>query len=119
MCYKLALMNGGTGPAKKMRSSARFPLKLAVVFKTHGIRNVDTETTDISAGGVMFYANADVIVGSSIEFDIVIPAAAFGAEAEVRVECAGRVVRCSYEGDRRAIAAVIDEYRFERGKRLI
>jgi hypothetical protein len=26
----------------------------------------------------------------------------------------GRVVRCSAEGQRRAVAAVIDEYRFER-----
>ncbi len=53
-------------------------------------------------------------VGSNIEFRISMPAAVLGASTDVLVTGLGRVVRCSVEGERRAVAAVIDEYRFER-----
>ena len=53
-------------------------------------------------------------VGSRIEFNISLPAAVLGTPNDVNVQCVGRVVRCSDEGSRRAVAAVIDEYRFER-----
>jgi hypothetical protein len=32
------------------------------------------------------------------------------------VKCTGRVVRCSKQGDRTAVAAVIDEYHFDRAQ---
>jgi len=53
-------------------------------------------------------------VGSRIEFNISLPASVLGTPNDVNVQCVGRVVRCSEEGPRRAVAAVIDEYRFER-----
>ena len=58
--------------------------------------------------------DSDVEVGARIEFTIAFAAAALGAPRDIRVNCVGRVVRCSKEGQQHAIAAVIDEYRFER-----
>jgi len=99
----------------ELRSSVRFPLTLAVDLKGEKTRDANAETKDISAGGVMLYVHADMAVGSKIDFDIAMPAAVLGTAADVKVKCAGRVVRCSQEGDRKAVAAVIDEYQFDRG----
>jgi hypothetical protein len=97
-----------------MRSSVRFPLKLPVDVQTKSTLEPG-ETRDISAGGVLFYVDADMAVGSTIEFCISMPAQVLGTAADVKVKCLGRVVRCGLEGDKRAVAAVIDEYHFERG----
>jgi hypothetical protein len=72
------------------------------------------ETQDISAGGVLFHLESEMKVGLPIEFRISMPAAVLGASTDVLVTGQGRVVRCNVEGVSRAIAAVIDEYRFER-----
>jgi hypothetical protein len=53
-------------------------------------------------------------VGSTITFKIAMPASVLGTPADVLVNCVGRVVRCADEDGRKAVAAVIDEYRFER-----
>jgi hypothetical protein len=53
-------------------------------------------------------------VGSTIEFTIAMPAEILGLGKDVLVNCVGRVVRCIPEGDGRAVAAVIDDYKFER-----
>ena len=98
---------------EELRSSVRFPLTLPVAVKAED-KEHRAETKDISAGGVLFYVQADMLPGSQIEFNIAMPAAVLGTAADVLVKCVGRVVRCSQEGDRRAVAAVIDEYHFER-----
>jgi hypothetical protein len=72
------------------------------------------ETKDMSAGGVLFNIDMDMTVGSNIEFTISIPAGVIGAPADVMVSGEGRVVRCAPEDGRKSVAAVIDEYRFER-----
>jgi hypothetical protein len=91
----------------------RFPLKLPIAVKA-GEEQHQVETYNISAGGVLFHLDAEMEVGSSIEFRISMPAEVLGAPADVLVSGSGRVVRCTPEGQRRAVAAVIDEYRFER-----
>ena len=91
----------------------RFPLRLPIAITTSGEEH-QAETQDISAGGVLFHLESEMTVGSAIEFRISMPAAVLGASADVLVTGLGRVVRCNVEGERRAIAAVIDEYRFER-----
>jgi len=53
-------------------------------------------------------------VGSNIEFTISIPADVIGAPADVMVSGEGRVVRCAPDDGHKSVAAVIDEYRFER-----
>ncbi len=100
--------------SEDLRSATRFPIKLPVEVRAEEAAKLQAETKDISAGGVLFYMDTAMAVGSRIEFNISLPAAVLGTPNDVNVLCVGRVVRCSDEGDRRAVAAVIDEYRFER-----
>lgn len=97
----------------ELRTSVRFPLRLPIAITTSGEEH-QAETQDISAGGVLFHLESEMKVGSPIKFRISMPAAVLGASTDVLVTGLGRVVRCNVEGKRRAIAAVIDEYRFER-----
>lgn len=98
----------------ELRSAMRFPIKLPVEVRAEEAARLQAETKDISAGGVLFYMDTEMAVGSRIEFNISLPADVLGTVGDVNVLCVGRVVRCSEEGARRAVAAVIDEYRFER-----
>jgi c-di-GMP-binding flagellar brake protein YcgR len=97
-----------------LRSATRFAIKLPVEVRAEEAAKLQAETKDISAGGVLFYVDTAMEVGSRIEFNISLPAAVLGTPSDVNVLCVGRVVRCAEEGGRRAVAAVIDEYRFER-----
>jgi hypothetical protein len=104
-----------------VQGAPRFPIKLPVAFKSAGIgsgamgTNEKTiETENISANGVLFRMDADVPVGSAVDFTISLPADVVGAEADVQVDCRGRVVRSFADGSRRGVGVVIDEYRFER-----
>ncbi len=97
----------------ELRGATRFPLRLPISITSEG-EQVQAETHNISAGGVLFHLEGEMEVGSNIQFSISMPAAVLGASTDVLVTGMGRVVRCSLEGERRAIAAVIDEYRFER-----
>ena len=76
--------------------------------------NQRTQTQDISAGGVLFYLDSHLAIGTAVEFTVVMPAAVLGAPQDVRVNCVGRVVRCGRQGERQVVAVVIDEYQFER-----
>ena len=96
-----------------VQGAARFPIKLPVALKAGaGGRTIETE--NISANGVLFHMDADVPVGSAVDFTISLPADVVGAEADVQVDCRGRVVRSFQDGSRRGVGVVIDEYRFER-----
>jgi hypothetical protein len=108
-----------------MQGAPRFPIKLPVAFKsafnqsggvpgTTFIEKTTVETENISANGVLFRMDADVPVGSAVDFTISLPADVVGAEADVQVDCRGRVVRSFDDGGRRGVGVVIDEYRFER-----
>ena len=96
-----------------LRSAMRFPIKLPVQVGVEA-EKFSAETRDISAGGIMFYVKTPMEVGSRIDFTIALPAAILGTPHDVTVQCVGRIVRCDEDGPRRAVAAVIDEYRFER-----
>jgi len=96
-----------------MRNAVRFPLKLHMAVKTASQEH-ESETANISAGGVLFPLDTDISVGSTIEFAITMPAAVLGSPEDVTVNCVGRVVRCGRDGENNTVAAVIDEYRFER-----
>jgi len=108
-----------------VQSAPRFPIKLPVALKSmsavaaagvagSGVRGEPVETENISANGVLFRMDADVPVGSAVDFTISLPADVVGAEADVQVDCHGRVVRSFEDGGRRGVGVVIDEYRFER-----
>jgi hypothetical protein len=102
-------------PVDELRSSVRFPLKLPVEVRAE-TNGVSGETEDISAGGVLFYMDTELEIGSMIDFSISMPANVLGTATDVVVKCTGRVVRCSKHGDRTAVAAVIDEYHFDRAQ---
>jgi len=96
------------------RSSVRFPLKLPLTIRTNDAREYFAETADISAGGVLFHTKTSLDVGTVIRFRIVLPAMVLGTDTDVLVNCLGRVVRSLDEKGKKAVAAVIDEYCFER-----
>jgi PilZ domain-containing protein len=98
----------------EMRSAVRFPIQLPVAIRSEsGTYKATTE--DISAGGVLFHTDSPLVVGSTIEFTINLPAIVVGSSRDVLVNCVGRVVRCSEENSGPAdVAAVIDDYSFER-----
>ena len=96
-----------------MQSAVRFPIHLPVAVKSTG-GDRHTETQNISANGVLFQVEADMPVGSMVDFTISLPADVVGAEADVQLGCRGRVVRSYEEHGRRGVGVVIDEYRFER-----
>jgi hypothetical protein len=97
-----------------VQGAARFPIKLPVAIKS-GSNAKAIETENISANGVLFRMDADVPVGSAVDFTISLPADVVGAGSDVQVDCRGRVVRSFAEdGGRRGVGVVIDEYRFER-----
>src|SRR5450631_3820538 len=101
-----------------VQGAPRFPIKLPVALKSAGNLSGSgkaVETENISANGVLFRMDADVPVGSAVDFTISLPADVVGAEADVQVGCRGRVVRSFADGGRRGVGVVIDEYRFERG----
>ena len=111
-----------------MQGAPRFPIKLPVALKSAvnqpGLSGQEAagdavvaktiETENISANGVLFRMDADVPVGSAVDFTLSLPADVVGAEADVQVDCRGRVVRSFEDGGRRGVGVVIDEYRFER-----
>ena len=99
---------------KQTRSSVRFPLKLPLTVRTNDAREHFAETADISSGGVLFHTKASLDVGTVIRFRIVLPAIVLGTETDVLVNCTGRVVRSLDEKGKKAVAAMIDEYCFER-----
>jgi PilZ domain-containing protein len=96
-----------------VQGAPRFPIKLPVEMKSGAAGNA-VETENISANGVLFRMDADVPVGSAVDFTISLPADVVGANTDVQVDCRGRVVRSFENGGRRGVGVVIDEYRFER-----
>jgi hypothetical protein len=96
-----------------MQSAVRFPIKLPVAVKLQSGDSL-AETQNISANGVLFQVESEMPVGSLVDFTISLPADVVGAEADVQLDCRGRVVRNYEEDGRRGVGVVIDEYRFER-----
>jgi len=97
-----------------MQSAVRFPIKLPVSLHSKSGES-RTETQNISANGVLFQVvDAEMPVGSVVDFTISLPAEVVGAETDVRLDCKGRVVRNFEEAGRHGVGVVIDEYRFDR-----
>lgn len=106
------------------RTGKRFPLELPI--KIHRKGGDDRATTaDLSSAGVYIKSDAELAVGSSIEFDITLPAEVLGTPGDVEVRCTGRVVRTDAgsganagkkKAQKHGVACVIDEYKFIRKK---
>jgi PilZ domain len=108
-----------TGRARypEVQGAMRFPIKLPISVKSKTGES-HTETQNISANGVLFQmVDSEMPVGSMVDFTISLPADVVGAEADVRLDCRGRVVRSFEDSGRRGVGVVIDEYRFDRAER--
>ena len=100
---------------EELRSSVRFPIKLPIAVRhDQAFSEQAAETQDISAGGVLFNVEAEMPIGSTINFSIAMPASVLGTPTDVLVNCVGRVIRSTTENGRKSVSAVIDEYHFER-----
>lgn len=102
-----------SGQKHDFRNAVRFPLHLPVTLRVSA-EEYHAETRDISAGGILFYTETPIALGSAVQFTIRMPGETLGAEKDVRVMCEGRVVRCSGENTGQIVAVAIDEYQFER-----
>jgi hypothetical protein len=108
-----------------LRTGQRFPLQLPIAISDHSAQRRQATTANVSAAGVYVRAEKPLPVGSKITFDIKLPGQVLGTERDVKIRCAGRVVRA--ESSRRVartkpaareklrgMACVIDQYRFVR-----
>ncbi len=109
----MAQRKTGRGCYPDMQSAMRFPIKLPVSVKSKSCQSA-AETQNISANGVLFQVDSEMPVGSMVDFTISLPADVVGAEADVQLDCRGRVVRSFEEDGRRGVGVVIDEYHFGR-----
>lgn len=95
----------------EVRCAVRFPLALPVVLST-GENDVEGQTRNVSASGVLFSLESALKVGSDVRFSMRMPRETLGSPQDVVVHCKGRVVRCSSSHNEHLAAATIDEYRF-------
>src|ERR671938_600645 len=95
------------------RNTRRFSLKLplTVKFPQGDVETVPAQTKDVSARGVFFYLNSDIVAGSPIEFTLTLPPEITLTES-IRVHCMGKVVRVNQgaPGAQVGIAAAIEQY---------
>jgi len=69
-------------------------------------------TRDVSAGGVYFFLEPDVLEGSSVEFIVTFPPEITLVKS-LRVRCTGRIIRVDRSAPERVgIAAEIQRYEF-------
>ena len=101
------------GHYSDLQSAVRFPIKLPIFVKSKSGES-RTQADNVSCNGVLFHLDAEVPVGSPVDFTIALPADVVGADSDVRVDCRGRVVRSFADDGRCGVGVVIDEYRFER-----
>jgi hypothetical protein len=90
------------------------PIKIST---PEGVQAQEGQTDNLSAAGVFLSLDSSLEVGSTVEFDITMPAAVIGSEKDVRIHCNGRVVRTESpkEGSNHSgVACVIDRYEFIR-----
>ena len=92
-----------------VRTSVRFPLRLAIQVETE-TGWVEAVTENISANGLLFLGRHLPPVNSRVSFNMSMPSALMGTEADVMIYCAGRIVRHQQQGMDTMAAAVIDEY---------
>ncbi len=92
-----------------VRSAVRFPMKLAIRIQTEQ-GELEAETENISANGLLFISDTLPEIGCKIEFTIAMPSEVMGSTTDVTIHCIGRVVRHYLQNGTKKAAAVIDEY---------
>ena len=97
--------------AQEVRCAVRFPLTLPAVLSTN-LGDLAAISRNVSASGVLFELDRELLPGQDIRFSLRMPGAVLGTLHDVLVHCLGRVVRCSLSQSQYLAAATIDEYQF-------
>jgi len=118
---------GPSGTVPDVRTGKRFPLQLPItIAEGQSSRKHRATTANVSAAGVFVRAERSLKVGAKVSFDIMLPGQALGTGHDVKIRCAGRVVRAessrssprtkqsASRNKLRGMACVIDQYRFVR-----
>jgi PilZ domain len=104
-------------PAPERRTMRRFDMRLpaSVRIAGNGLRDLITETQNVSARGVFFYLDRPLAHGARIEVTMTFPPHVTLTEP-VRVRFTARVVRVetSHSASSIGVAAMIEEYEFLR-----
>src|SRR5712691_10408044 len=99
------------------RTMRRFDMRLPATVRVagQGLRDLSTETQNVSARGVFFYLDRPLAEGARIEVTMTFPPHVTLTEP-VRVRFTARVVRVenSQSASSIAVAAMIEEYEFLR-----
>ena len=78
--------------------------------KSAALPELETETVDVSGGGLFFLASAQWTIGTAIEFDLDLPAHV--GRSPVGIRCRGIISRViPQEGGRIGVGATIDHYK--------
>jgi hypothetical protein len=98
------------------RRFRRYGVKLPCRVKVRAERKreilppIETETMDVSGGGLFFLASAGLAVGTAIEFEMDLPPLIVSSPARIR--CRGTITRIvPQEGELVGIGATIDYYK--------
>jgi hypothetical protein len=101
-----------------VRTSKRFPVHLPV--RVNGEEPNDPKaqtgsTDNISAAGCYLVVDREYEIGSTMSFEITIPADLISSPKDMHVRCTGRVMRNEAVGpDKNGVACVLDSYEFIR-----
>ena len=96
------------------RTTERFPLNLPMTVRwttRSGITETQTESEDVSSGGIYFYLSERIKDGLEVEIVLTLPHEVTLA-GRARVQCHGRVRRSEVMLNRVGVAAQIDSYQF-------
>ena len=109
------------GTVSEARTGKRFPLELPIkIHKQDAAGEASGVTGNLSAAGVYIRADANLEMGSSVEFEITLPPDVTGGKEDVVIQCRGRVIRTDEpasggsSAEARGVACVIDSYEFVR-----
>jgi hypothetical protein len=109
--------NSMQSPAPERRTMRRFDMRLPASVRVagNGLRDLMTETQNVSARGVFFYLDRPLAEGARIEVTMTFPPHVTLTEP-VRVRFTARVVRVenSQSVSSIGVAAMIEEYEFLR-----
>jgi hypothetical protein len=94
------------------RLSRRFTMALPLTLRVAGLpEEMQAETRDVSFRGLYFVADSGLEVGAHIDFVLTLPKKITMA-TDVRILCAGSVVRVEQRDHQTGMAAQIERYEF-------
>jgi PilZ domain len=104
------------------RRTKRFRLHLPMTVRwttQFGVSEVETESQDVSSGGIYFFLCEHIEDGSPVEIVMTLPAED-ALESRTHLRCRGRVQRTEViESNRIGVAAQIERYDFFTASRMV